>query len=467
MSLDPTIVLEVRLTGSDTNGGGFVPGSGGTDWSQQNAAQYSVTDGVTNGTTAVTSATANFGTDVVGNLIYIFGGTGVGGSGGWYEIMSRTNNTTIVVDRSSALTAGTGTTLTIGGAIKTPGLASAILAFAGGGTAFIKYNASPYVITTASYNVQGGCCQPPDGCFVVGYDTSRTVYAAFQNRPTIQLGSGVSSAFIFQNLNAEYMLQGVILDANLQTSSTCYRSSGECFYVKAMNFTLNGIATNVGTLTAMLCEVTGGSGADSALFSNVALWCVSHDNTMSEANIPAIIASSLAFACIAYGNNQDGFGLQTLSSPGGRYVNCSSYNNGGRGFYLGNASTDPAICINCIAENNAIYGYFTNSGLGQLINCADFGNVSGRKNSASLWNVDVGPISGSGSFFVAPGSGDFRLNSTAGAGALARAAGFPSAFPGIPSTTDFADLGAVQHQDAGGSSGPIAQLKQFSRGAPY
>src|SRR5579862_6029433 len=108
MALPSTTVFEVRPgAGSATNGGGFVPGSSGTDWSQQNGAQYSVADGVANGTTTVTSATANFGTDVVGNIACI--------GGAWYRIVSRTNATTIVVDRS--ITTATGLTLNIGGAL--------------------------------------------------------------------------------------------------------------------------------------------------------------------------------------------------------------------------------------------------------------------------------------------------------------------------------------------------------------
>lgn len=463
MAIDSTVVLEVRLTGSDTNSGGFVPGSGGTDWSQQNSPQYNVTDGVTNGSATVTSATANFGTDVVGNLIYIMGGTGVGGSGGWYQIVSRTNNTTIVVDRSTALTAGTGTTLTIGGAIATPGLASAILAFAGGGTAFIKYNVSPYVITTASYNVQGGCCQPPDACKIIGYDTTRSIYTPFQNRPTIQLGSGVSSASMFQALNNAYFLQGVILDANLQTTSTCWNSSGECFYVKAMNFTNNGLRQNVGSGVLILCEITGASSALTCTLVQAAYWCVAHDNTQAGGN-QAGITAVYTFECVAYNNTQDGIAVP----PGGSVaINCVSYNNGARGFYFGNTADEPVIAINCIAEANGSYGFYTNTGHGQLINCGDFNNTSGRKNSpTTMWNADIGTVTGSGSFFVAAGSGNFALNSTVGAGVSARAAAFPSQFP-LALTARFADVGAAQHQDSGGASGPVGQLHIFNRGAPY
>jgi hypothetical protein len=44
MALSSATVLEVRTTGVDTNGGGFVTGATGTDFSQQNAAQYSGTN---------------------------------------------------------------------------------------------------------------------------------------------------------------------------------------------------------------------------------------------------------------------------------------------------------------------------------------------------------------------------------------------------------------------------------------
>ena len=85
MAIGAACVWEVRTTGNDTNGGGYA--GGGTDWSQQDSAQYSVTDGVTAGTTTITSATANFGTDVVGNVMYVQGGTG-SVTAGWYQIIS-------------------------------------------------------------------------------------------------------------------------------------------------------------------------------------------------------------------------------------------------------------------------------------------------------------------------------------------------------------------------------------------
>ena len=74
MALSASTQIEIRSGGSDTNGGGYV--SGGTDWSLFDSPQYSVTTGTTFGTTTINSSTANFGTDVVGNLISVSGGTG-------------------------------------------------------------------------------------------------------------------------------------------------------------------------------------------------------------------------------------------------------------------------------------------------------------------------------------------------------------------------------------------------------
>lgn len=64
MSLSAATVFEVRPgAGNSTNGGGFVAGATGTDYSQQNnknsgSTDKSTTDAVANGTTTITSATA-------------------------------------------------------------------------------------------------------------------------------------------------------------------------------------------------------------------------------------------------------------------------------------------------------------------------------------------------------------------------------------------------------------------------
>ena len=56
MALSTGIVWEVRTTGALDNGGGFNPASSGVDYSQQNSAELSLTDGDCDGSTTLTSA---------------------------------------------------------------------------------------------------------------------------------------------------------------------------------------------------------------------------------------------------------------------------------------------------------------------------------------------------------------------------------------------------------------------------
>lgn len=452
MALSASTVLEVRLTGSDTNGGGFVTGASGTDWSQQDTAQYSVTDGVTAGTTTITSATAAFGTDVVGNLIYVQGGTG-SVVAGWYQIITRTNATTIVVDRSTGLTAGTGVTLHIGGALLSPGQAAAIATVAFQ-TVFIKYNASPYVITTASTNVSGGVPVPVSSTAYIGYNTTRAAYNLDALRPTIQLQAGVTGTAVFMGTNNTYFLHSVILDANSQTGSRCGFQSGEFFNVKGMNGVTGGLNQNVVSGRGIFCEVTGCVAVP--LLLNTLYYCSAHDNTLTvPTNVGAIgvTASGMAYGCISYNNNCDGFG------PGNSYINCVAYNDGGQGFNAVN--TNLTLCVNCIAENNTLFGFRTNTATISLINCASFNNTSGRFSlgTGKLWG-DINPITGSGSFFTSAAT-DFTLNNTAGAGALLRATGFPATFP-VPANNNYKDVGALQHLDSGSGSTGISRARGAS-----
>src|SRR5271166_5844820 len=101
---------EVRTTGSNSNGGGFVAGASGTDRSQSDTAFCTSADLATVGTSA-TSATCPFSAASVGNLIQITAG---GCSAGFYQVVS-VAVATATLD-SSAGTAS-GCTFALGGGI--------------------------------------------------------------------------------------------------------------------------------------------------------------------------------------------------------------------------------------------------------------------------------------------------------------------------------------------------------------
>lgn len=452
MALDPTTILEVRNAGNDTNGGGFVPGSSGTDWSQQNAAQYSVADGVTNGTTTITSATATFGTDVVGNLIYVVGGTG-SITAGWYQIISRTNATTIVVDRSAGLTAGTGVTLNIGGAFATLGAAAGVATT--GFKVWVK-KGSTYGITASVTFTGGGLPNAAQTLRVWGYNAVR----GDNGQPTIQItsGSGISalaasgSAVEFRNF---------IVDCNNQTNSVGIDFSGGVYgYVqncKVSNFT----ASTAGILGrndtgVTFCEVTGGSSAVSVAVSGGFVFrCNVHDNAC-----PGISAITAVLNRVVNNTGASSDGIlvgQTVA------LFNTVYGNGRHGIaHVNSYSIETAVRGNILAKNGG-YGQVTLFGSfaakQELDGNAYWSNTSGTRhniddtsgNNASgtytnPLDVIISGTSPTNDPFTNAGAGDFTLNNIAGAGALLRGTCSFGGMPGDAHTT-FADFGCYQHQD--------------------
>ena len=198
MALSANSVFEVQQAGSDTNGGGFVTGAAGTDFSLITTNRPNGgTDGssalaVAVGTTTITCADAQFTTAIVGNIVYFAGGTG-SITGCWRQVTARASSTSITID--SLIAASTGMTMNIGGALASPALASSIAAVSGQ-IIYVKYNASVYAITSASTNVVNGCPLLNPGVSMIGYDTTRTGTNDDSNRPTLQ--AQVSTATIVQ-----------------------------------------------------------------------------------------------------------------------------------------------------------------------------------------------------------------------------------------------------------------------------
>lgn len=95
-------------TVTNPTGGNF-----GVDYSQQNSAVITNTDGSAAGGTTFTSAGSTFRQSLVGNLIHLTASTGL--TVGWYEIVSYSDANNIVLDRSPGT--GTLTTFYIGGAL--------------------------------------------------------------------------------------------------------------------------------------------------------------------------------------------------------------------------------------------------------------------------------------------------------------------------------------------------------------
>lgn len=444
MALSASIVLEVRQGGSDTNGGGFKTGASGTDWTLQDAAQYSVTDGVTAGTTTVTSATANFGTDVVGNLVYISGGTG-SVAADWYEITSRTNSTTIVVDRSTGLTAGTGVTLKIGGALATPGQASVLLTVSGQ-LCWVKYNATPYNLTTSTAGAAGPISFNTSASnSIEGYDVTRGDRTA--NRPTYKWTAAAPGGFtylcVLNSTTNPNTILNFIFDGN--SVNNVGGVSVARYACSAINCTANNCnGTNgVGFLvqgTVVRCQAAScitGFSANGNFGINGVLECEATGCTTGFliTSFGSGVMKSIARGCT------NGFS-GNASSSGSYYDRCTADSCTTAGF----VSVVQTTYVSCLSSNQSGaggIGFSISSILCILQNCAAYNNTSNVTGTAL---VNEGFITLSVNPYINQAGADFRPNSASGGGALLRNAGI-----GVYGQTDNVDVGAVQHTEAVGA----------------
>lgn len=420
-----TTVMEVRTTGADTNSGGWVPGSSGTDLSQSNTPTYAVTDAVSNGTTTVTSATAAFGTNVVGNLLYFQGGTG-GIAAGWYQIITRTSATALVLDRT--IVASTGATLNIGGALDHPSRA-ALLNGSLGMDIWVK--AGTYNITNVGGGTYGG--------------------------KILCTGTAANPAYWegYQTTRGDRGTKPVFLATTLGTGNVIM----ECFHAVATNIEVDG--ANIGSVdgfnctdnfrtvlcTARRCLGTG--------FNNTnadRCYAVSCNNGFQ--------VNPTTFACIAQSSVTNGYiGVWRMircidigapnpfkiNSNGYAAINCVSYGGASTGaFQMSAANT---WCVNCIAINRTGAGGVGFTGLTAFdtftMNCAGYNNAGGNTDATDPKRLD-GFITLTADPFTNAAGGDFSLNAVSGGGALLRALGVPGVFPNAL-TTSYANVGAAEN----------------------
>lgn len=435
MALSANSVFEIQTGGDDTNGGGFVTGAAGTDYSLvagkrvATGTDDSTTDAVGNGTTTLTSATANFQASIVGNIIYLQGGTGALAATR-RQVTARASSTSITVDASVA--AGTGITMNVGGALASIGGAGAI-ALVTDNTIWIK--AGTYTIASATSNVPTGCLSKAVVLRIEGYQTTRGDLGT----PPLLQASGISN-FTVISITLLAHLANINIDGAGLTTSRGITIRGWAYKCDVINCLTHAYSQS--TIAHFINCIASGGGP--GFISGHYYGCVSHTNAGRGFILgPERVASR----CISYGNTgANGIGFDNTSGEAVA-INCVAYGNAADGFRTG---ANQVNFINCIAENNTSDGFQTTAGdaVG-LYNCAVFGNGTNFNLGADNLTVNLNSITGASSFFTNAAGGDFSLNNTGGAGAALKAAGFPGIFPG-GLTTGYLDIGAAQHQDSGG-----------------
>lgn len=449
MAIAAGAIWEVRTTGSDSQAGFYV--SGGTDYSQQDSAQLTVTDCVTNGTTTVTSATGGFTSAMIGN--------GINVAGTIRQITAYTNTNTITVD--ALINSGTGQTAKVGGAMLSVGLTTANVT--AGNTVYVK--AGTYSISSATANASGGRINFTAGSGesrYIGYNTTRgdlTSGSQALTRPILQATVTMSGAYMVTLGSRGVHWIGIDVDGNSQATTqgiACTGADDVVRFTRVRRCVTRGITLSSQGSSALFCEVDGmGSGAGISLENagNIAYGCYSHDNT----GIGFQIASGSfteTVHCIAARNTTDGFQWAGLT---GIAINCTSHGNTVGGFNCNTA--DLALAINCLSTSNGGKGFEINATRPKnktLINCAHWNNTGVGVDTTDV-PTEVGTIALSADPYTNASSSNFALNTTSGGGAACRAVGLPGLFPGGLST-GYLDIGAVQHADPEGGGGLVSPL---------
>lgn len=435
MAISAATVMDVRSTGSDTNGGGFVTGSSGTDFSKQDAPAISVADAVANGTTTITSATASFGSTHPGNLIYVQGGTG-SLAASWRQVVSVTNATTIVVDATVA--SGTGITLKLGGAFASPGQASAVATVSGN---VIQVKSGSYSFS-ATNNVSGGRVTLASGVSLYGYETTRydvaarpvfNAAAASMTCVTGAAGSVVSGVEV-TNTGANASVIGITPGTNGLTDRCKVTGCATGF-----NHTATGRVTDC---EAVSCTVGFAISNTTTFIGCKTSACASYAFQEQGASIVTFVD------CLAIGTTA-GRGFSISASGSGTFANCLSRGHrgvNGRGFELGNRSE----LVNCRSEDNTDYGFYTSTTGNlqvRLRSCSGYNNLA-NTNSPFLATMITNLIACSADPSVDAVTGDYRLNSVAGGGLLLRGTGWPQAYPGL-AAANAPDIGPYQSAASG------------------
>lgn len=469
MAFDFGLTWEVRgATGSDSNGGAFLPGATGTDYSQQDAAQYALT-GLTTAAANAIILTASAAADMVGNVIQITSGTNF--TVGFYQIKSVSVGVSITVDRNCTTAAGASGVGNIGGALLTVQKATAALNNELQ-TIFMKAGAD-YTFTSRMDIPTGA----GSNLSYIGYTTTRTDEGKVNwkcSTNSVSIVSNNAGAFtnlVFKNIawsnSAGTPLYGFVTVAQ---SVGCVRFDNCTF--DGFNQAIRGdnnSAWQINQLMLTRCEIKN-SVSDGIFNTNGTtdiVDCYIHSNGGAGfhcGNVAGyggkltIVRSTFKSNTLAGVLNSNGSGTEG-SNDSFIWISADQSNfldNGRSGIEMLNTTSAGVRAHNCIFDGNTRYGLEapTATGVGTLYsefqdirNCAFRSNTLGKYNTASFAPTS-GDITLTGDPFTNRGADDFSLNNTAGAGADCRAAGYPGVLN--VGGTGYPDIGMLQHQDSGG-----------------
>lgn len=472
-ALSAATVWEIRGgAGSNNNGGGFVAGATGSDFSNQDAAQYTFTNlASTSGTTnpcIVTSASHNFVAADVGNLLHVTAGTN------WipnfFQIVSVAANAA-TLDRACGTAANiTNGTFAVGGALATISTAVSATGRVGSNKIFVKASATYTITTTITLNtaVTPSSTVPPNR--IIGYTTTRgdagraSITLSTNTGLTALAGVGVTGWYI-ENFTINCASLGTSTGISIDDNSLVVN-------VKVSNCTTAGVSLNSSNFESVIdSEITGCTAACTAALTVAGSGAQILRNWIHDNVSPGLLLTNRSTVIFNLITNNTGASSDCIQSPndGSVILNNTIYGCGrdgirittndlideihirnnlivnatGHGITGGAAAGSPALSQ---FDGNA---YFNNTA-GNRVNMDDTGTVNAIDAVAPYTNtldvlLTVDP-------FTNAGANNFTLNNTAGGGAAARYAGTPGPLPGISQVGHVGQgaeqIGVLTHADA-------------------
>jgi len=452
---------EVRTGGNALNGGCYdLANDGGTDYSQQAAAQMNVADISSDGTTGLVSATGGFTAAMVDNCIQLSSGTNL--TAGFYEITAYTDTNNITVDRDvdDGVGALTGDTVGyVGGAIIHP----FYIQDAVEGDNKVHIESGTYVKVGAATTIftVGSQADSSNSNYTLweGYKDSRGDNPTGDDRP--------------------------LFDCNDDTADGIYlNAGGQVFkYLRIADCTGRGIYSSVylGSVTYIGLKITGCDGDNFSLVRqyNAAVMIDCESSGAGDNGVETERQSSRIVGCYIHDNSGGGIWgggtNQSLSIIGnvidsnadnGVYIdqnwcpivmNNIFINNTGAGkdgIYANHkdGSNVSSIYLNNIAMDNGDYGFADVD----TIRIGDYNLTNGNGTGAyvSGWLPADYDITGSDATFTA-GADDW----TAASGSPALSVGFPGDSPRSGLTGDYeTNIGVDQDDNAAGGGTAVGSI---------
>lgn len=353
MAVSANTVWEVRSTATAAmaNGGGFVTGASGTDFSQQDAAQYNLT-GCTSAGAGNTILTASAAADMVGNIAKAVSGTNV--TVGWFEITSVSVGVSITFSTNGAgASIATGVVasgvINIGGALDWTG--SGVDTFleqvVGGNITWVKSGTYTPAANISVASTLSTSTAPSD---FYGYTSTRGDTCTGTNRPLFAMGPNTATYGQYQNWrNFRVTGIGATIFAGglgshiyncfgMNTSTSAGRAGLRCGQ--------DGLMDN--------CEGVSlaGPGLDSTNTGATITGCTSHDSAVGIGLGSSRIRcdGNVIFACSTAGVNAS-------SASGTAYINANTIygRESQEGIGVRIATNSPSTYI----ISNVIYGWTT------------------------------------------------------------------------------------------------------------